>query len=130
MAQPDRPSSTVSLLTEALSHISSLFQSELRLAKTEISEKIDLIVQALIMIVAGAVLAMGGLFLLLQAAIAWLIRAGVQPHWATLIVAVAVLAIAGILVAIGLNSLKASRLKPERTLRQLGEDAAVVKEQI
>lgn len=130
MAQSERPASTISLVTDALSHISSLFQSELSLAKAEISEKIDLIVQSLVMIIAGAVLAIGGLFLLLQAAIAWLVRAGVPPHWATLIVAAVVLVLAAILVKIGLSSLKMSRLKPERTLRQLGEDAAVAKEQV
>jgi putative superfamily III holin-X len=67
---------------------------------------------------------------LLQAAVAGLVAGGVGLAWAALIIGGVALLIGIILVAIGINWLKAARPVPARTIGQWEQDAEIVKQQV
>ena len=116
------------ILLNLVRQLSGLIKSEGQLARAEISEKIDKLIGAAIMIGAGAVVLLPALVILLQAAVFALSDAGWSPAAASLIVAVVVLAIGGALCAIGLSRLKHVSLVPKKTIRQIEQDVAVATE--
>ena len=63
---PGRPS-TPSLFADALSQMTVLFETEIRLVRTEVSEKISYAIKAVIALLVAAVLALAGLFIILFA---------------------------------------------------------------
>jgi membrane protein implicated in regulation of membrane protease activity len=120
------------------SDISGLFRKEIELAKTEVSEKVSQASHALAFVAAGAVLALGALGVILSAIVTALaavfVGAGMGATAANSVAA----AIVGIVVAVvawlqisrGLNGLKVSNLKLDRTSASLQRDASVVKERL
>jgi hypothetical protein len=119
------------IFTDLVREFASLFRSEIRLARAEISEKISLVGLALGLFVAGAALLMAALVLLLEAAVVALVEQGMfSPTAATLIVA-GIALLAGILFLwIAINRIQARNLAPKRTVGQLQRDAAVAKMQV
>ena len=91
-------------------------------------KKLDKLIGAGIVLGAGALLLLPGLVLLLVALAYYLAQGGMSPATASLISSVVALAIGGVLLALGLSRLKAVRLVPNKTLRQIQQDVAVVKE--
>ena len=128
MSIKDRP--LTSLLTEVVSELAYLLQTEIRLAKTELSEKASQAAQGGTMIGVGAVLALAGLIIFLHAVVSWLAVAGLPQEWGYLLVGVAVLAIGGVLAMRGVNNLKGSALTPDKTVKQVRADFSVMKEQV
>ena len=125
------PGATIpGLFADVLGQVSNLFRTEVRLARTEISEKITQALTAAGFLIAGAVLLIGALYLFLQWLVILLVTLGLAPVWATLIVAVAVGAIGYFIVRKGLGDLSASQLAPNRTVQSFEKDAAVAKEHI
>jgi uncharacterized membrane protein YqjE len=118
------------LFSDVLNQVTNLFRTEVRLAKTEISEKINQALVAAGFIIGGAVLLIGGLYLFLQFLVILLVALGLAPVWATLIVAVVTVAIGFFIVRKGIGDLSASQLVPNRTVQSLEKDAAVAKEQV
>jgi Putative Actinobacterial Holin-X, holin superfamily III len=118
------------IFSDLLKELTTLFRSEIRLARTEFSDKITLLGLSLAMIGVGAVLLLAGLFLLLQAAVAGLIAFGFSPTVATLIVAAVVLLIGIGLLWFGLNRLHAKNLALKKTSEQLQRDVAAAKYQV
>lgn len=118
------------ILADLAKEFTSLFRTEIRLARAEVSEKISLAGMALALIVAGAVLLMAALVLLLQAAVVGLIEQGFTPALATLIVAGSTLIVGIVLLWYGLSRLKPRHLAPMRTVDQLQRDAAVARAQV
>lgn len=119
------------ILVELLKEFTSLMRKEVRLAKTEVSEKITLVGVGLALIAGAAVLAMAGLVMLLEAAVAALIdRGGLSPAAAASTVGLIVLGIAAILLALGTSRLKSANLTPTRTVEQFQRDATVAKQQV
>ncbi|MDF2798894.1 MAG: phage holin family protein [Devosia sp.] len=120
------------------SDISNLFHKEIQLAKAEASEKVSQTINGVVILLAGAVLALGalGVFLsFLVSLIASFFEAqGMDETMATSIGAIIVTVVVGIIAYVmvnrGLNALKASNLKMERTASSLGRDADVVKERL
>ena len=108
--------------------VTGLIKSESQLARAEISEKIDKITGATVMMGAGAVLVLPALVILLQALVVTLTRAGMHPELAALMVGVATLGVGGVLVAMGVKRLKAVSLVPEKTIHQLQQDVAAATE--
>ncbi len=127
---PDRQRSTPGLIADLMSQATGLFNSEIQLARAELSEKVTQGVAGLGLAIGGAVLLIGAVNVLLAAAVAALIEAGIPAPWSSLIVAAVVGLIGWLLVSIGLGRLKASRLAPGRTAGQLKRDAAMVKEKV
>ena len=124
-----RPS-TPSLLADALSQITTLFETEIRLVRSEISEKITVAITSIAVLVAAAVLMVAALIFLLQGLVELLIFYGWKPFAADFLVGViiAVIAIAAVLMA--KKGLSASTLAPSRSMHQIGKDAHLVKEQV
>ncbi len=118
------------LFTDMIEHLSTLFRKEVQLAKTEASEKVQQATNALIYMAIGGVLALAALIVLLFAIAAFLVAAGVEEQWSLLIVG-GVVALIGLGVLWkGMNDLKATNLKPNRTVNQLSADVRTAKEQV
>jgi uncharacterized membrane protein YqjE len=130
MATRESHHPVTSVLTAVVSEVAYLLQTELRLARTEIKEKIGQMATGAAMIGAAAALIIPGLVILLMAISQWLVVAGLSQEWATTIVAVVVLVIGGGLVMAGVKALKASSLVPERTIEQVRADFSIAKEQV
>jgi Putative Actinobacterial Holin-X, holin superfamily III len=124
------PRSIPELLKTFANDLTMLLRHEMRLARTETSEKVSDMSGAIGLLVGAAVLVIPGLVLLLQAFATMLVERGMQPHWALLLVSIFALVLGAILFLAGYGRLRASRFAPDRTLHQIRRDAAVAKEQI
>ena len=118
------------LVGDALSQFTKLFQNEVDLAKAELGEKVQKVGGALGFIGAGAVLVIPGLVMALFALSAALIGAGWSQPVSYLLSAILAFVLAGILFAIGINRLNARNLAPRETMRQLEKDKNTVKEMV
>nr|WP_306263607.1 phage holin family protein [Pararhizobium sp. IMCC3301] len=117
-----------SLLSDAMSNISSLVRSEVDLARAEINENITRAGVAIGMIAGAAIIALVTLNLLVAALVAALTEAGLEAGWSALIVGVILAVIAFVLFGKGINDLKLSSLAPTRTVKNVKRDAEAVKE--
>lgn len=118
------------LLTQIVSDLSFLLQTEIRLAKAELSDKASQVANGGIFIGIGAVSFLAGLFILLMAAVRWLEVAGLADRWGYLLVGVVAVGIGVALALKGGNSFKPSALVPDRTVEQLKADYTVAKEHV
>ena len=124
----DPNKSTGSLLSDALTHVSSLVRSEVDLARAEVNENLKSAGAAIGLIVGAVVVALTALNVLSAALVAALPEAGIPPGWSALIVGVAFALIAYVMVNKGTNALKLSSLAPTRTTKNVKRDAQAVKE--
>jgi uncharacterized membrane protein YqjE len=116
-------------LSEVIADVADLIQKEMRLARTELSEKLSLKIQGGIWMGAAALLGIIAVLVLIEAAVFGLAAAtGLALHWSCLIVA-GVLAIAAAAAFAKGRSDSQEELVPERSLHQVKEDIAAVKEQ-
>jgi len=118
------------LVGDALSQFTKLFQNEVDLAKAELGEKVQKVGGALGFIGAGAVLVIPGLVMALFALSAALIAAGWSQPVSYLLSAILAFVLAGILFAIGINRLNARNLAPRETMKQFEKDKNTVKEMV
>jgi hypothetical protein len=118
------------LFSDVINQASHLLRTEVRLAKAEISEKINQTVRAGGFVVAGAVLLIGALYLFLLWLVRLLVAFEVPEVWATLIVAVVAGLVGYLVVRKGMANLSASNMMPARTVHSLGKDADVAKETV
>lgn len=114
------------LSQDILRDIGILLSTELQLLRTEISEKLALTGISAALIAIGMLLVLATIVLLLQAAIAGLVAYGFSPVVATLLVAVATLAVGAVLVWFGLSRLRAENLAPSKTIHQFQKDVTIV----
>jgi hypothetical protein len=117
-----------SVLTAMVSEVAYLLQTEIRLARAELSEKLSNAANGGAMIGAAAILLLAGLFILLLAAVRWLEIAGLPDQWGLLLVGGAVVAIGLGLVLAGARNFKGSALMPHRTIEQVRADFLIAKE--
>jgi uncharacterized membrane protein YqjE len=116
-------------LTEVAGDFADLLQKELRLAKVEVSEKVAIKVRAgLGMGIAGGI-GIIALLLVVQAIVFAIASFGIALHWASLIVAAGLLAIAGGIYAKTRADAR-EEFTPERTLHQVRQDIRSAKEQL
>jgi uncharacterized membrane protein YqjE len=116
-------------LSEVIADVADLIQKEMRLARTELSEKLSLKIQGGIWMGAAGLLAVIAVLVLIEAAVFGLAAAtGLALHWSCLIVA-GVLAIAAAAAFAKGRADSQEELVPERSLHQVKEDIAAVKEQ-
>ena len=128
-AQHETGRSAGTLISEALTHMSTLVRKEFDLARAEVSQNFNRALVAVGLIVGAVVFALTSLIVLagaLTAALAEFIEEG----WAALIVAVVFAIIAAIMASKGANDLKASSLAPTRTAENLRKDKDAVKESL
>lgn len=121
--------SILDIFTDALNQFTNLLRKEGQLARTELSEKMSQAGVALGLIVGGAVFLIPALVILLEAAVAALVRAIAQP-WASLIVGGAAFILGLLIAAIGMSRLSAKNLSPNRTIQQVQRDVTVAKQQV
>ena len=116
-------------LSDVVGDLADLLQKELRLAKTELMQKLSLKLQAGAWFAVAAVLGVFVLMLAIEAAVFAVASYGFAMHWSCLIVA-AVIAVVAI-GAFAKGSADASEeLAPTRTLHQVKQDIATAKEQL
>jgi hypothetical protein len=120
---------TTSLFAEALAQMTTLFETEIRLVRSEISEKITQAVMAVAALAVSAVLFVAALFLILQGIVELLIAWGMRPFLADFLVGVVIAVIGVVALFMAKNRLSPSNLAPSRSIHQLGKDAQVLKEQ-
>ncbi len=125
-SEADRPS-TPSLIGDAIRQATALFSAEIQLVRLEATEKIVVVMVAIVSLIVAAVFIIVALIFLLQGLVEFLVHLGWAPFVASLAVGggIAVVAIIAMLVAI--RSLSATRLKPARALRQVRDTTDLVK---
>ena len=116
-------------LSDVVGDLADLFQKEIRLARTELSEKLSNKLRAGIWISAAAAFGVGAALLVLQALVFAIASYGIALHWACLIVAAALAALGGFAFAMG-RADAAEALTPTRTIHQVKQDFATAKEQL
>lgn len=119
-----------SLFTDVASEITHLFQTEIRLVRAEMNEKVSRAASGGALIGAGAVILLPAVFLLLLAIVRWLGVAGLPEHWGLLLVGAVVAVVGGALLMKGVNNLKGPALVPQRTIEQVRADFSVAKEHV
>jgi len=126
METDDRPVSQV--VQDIFANVQEIVRSEVRLAKTEITEEISQATRAGVYLATGGVCAAYALgFLLWSAAFA---LQQVTPVWlAPLLVGLVVAVAAGVLIVVGRNRMKLVNPKPEKTIASVKEDVEWVKDQ-
>jgi len=116
-------------LSDVVGDLADLFQKELRLARTELSEKISNKLRAGIWMSASAIFGAGTFLLILQALVFAIASYGIAMHWACLIVAAALAGLGGFAFAMG-RADAIEDLTPTRTIHQVKQDFATAKEQL
>ena len=130
MAAHNSTRSLASLFTDLISEVTQLFQTEIRLVRAEMNEKVSRVANSGALIGAGAVVMLPAVFILLLAIVRWLDVAGLPEQWGLLIVGVVVAALGAILLMKGINNLKGSALVPQRTIEQVQADFSVAREHV
>lgn len=124
----DSNKSTGSLLTDAMTHVSSLVRNEVDLARAEVDENLKSAGVAIGVIIGAIVVALTALNVLSAALVKGLAEAGIPEEWSALIVGVIFAIIAYVMINKGMKELKLSRLAPSRTAQNVKRDAQAVKE--
>jgi len=119
------------ILSTLIGQFTTLVRQESELARTELSEKIGSAMMGIAMAVGSVVLLLPALVILLMAAVYGLAEGLGWSMWLSALVVGAVALIIGlIVVAVGASRLKPSALLPNKTIKQLQEDAAMAKRQM
>lgn len=117
------------LFSDMVEHLSALVLKEVRLAKTEASEKVHQATGALVYAALGGLILLAGFLVLLDSAVAWMVEFGLDIEWSTLVVGLVVAVIGFILLRKGMSDIKAANLAPKRTVAQLRSDGRTAREQ-
>jgi uncharacterized membrane protein YqjE len=106
-----------------------LIRGEVRLAGVELERKLQSAVMALVWTFGGMFVAFAGFVMILTAAAYAL--SYVIPNWAAaLAIGVVITAIGAALTMAGVRTLTPANLTPHRTVRNVGQDAELVKEHV
>ena len=130
MAHTTERRGVVTLATDAVSQAAHLVQTEFSLARAELSEKLQAARAGFVLMLIGAIFLIAALFLILQAVVALLVAAGLEAHWAVLIVAGGSAVVGGLLVQHAKERLSPLDATPDKTLRELRRDTDLVKEKL
>lgn len=119
---------TLATLTgDAFSQFAKLLQNELDLAKAELGGKAQEAAIAACLIAGAAVLVIPAIIMALLALSAALVDYGLREPLAHLVAAAVAAALAACFIASGLQKLKAEKLAPTETMRQLERDKQAIK---
>ena len=128
MHESTRPLS--SLFTDTVAEVTHLFQTEIRLVRAELNEKLSRAANSGALIAAGGVVMIPAAFILLLAIVRWLAVAGLPEQWGLTLVGLAVAGAGAGLLMKGINNLKGSALVPRRSIEQVRADLSMAKEQV
>jgi hypothetical protein len=115
------------LMGDALSQFSKLFQNEIDLAKAELGEKAQQVGVATGFLMGAALFVIPALIMALLALSAALVEGGWSESAAHLLSALAALIFAAIFAIVGKQKLKSDKLRPAETMQQLEADKAAMK---
>ncbi len=118
------------LLSSALSQVADLVRAEIRLAKTEMSEKVSDVAAGGAYIAVGGVLLLAALIIFLQGIVSLLVLLGLHPTLSIFLVAIVTAIIGYVVLRKGMSNMSARNMVPDRTVRSLEKDAAVAREQV
>ncbi len=118
------------LLSDALTHVSSLVRNEVDLARAEMNENIKRAGVAIGLLAGGVVVLLVALNVLAAALVGLLTAVGIPAGWSAVIVGVGLAIVAYLMVQKGTNDLKANSLAPTRTAKNVQRDANAVKEAV
>ncbi|HTH15936.1 MAG TPA: phage holin family protein [Magnetospirillum sp.] len=118
-----------SLFSDLTQETASLFRNELRLARAELTNKARQARRGAAEVAVSVVFFLVGLGVLAAAAVLGLAIV-VQPWLAAVIVGVVALIIGGVLLAVGLRSMRANSLAPRRTMGTLRDNTRWAREQL
>jgi uncharacterized membrane protein YqjE len=130
MSDFNRISAAVRNFGDLFGDVADLFGKELRLAQSELKHGLSNLTQAAVLFVATGVVALFAVLLLLVGIVHLIASFGLALHWSYMLVALALLIIAGIIFFVARGKATAENLVPRRTLVQLGETARTLREQI
>jgi hypothetical protein len=117
------------LFAELSREARTLVHQEVQLAKTELTEKASAMGKGAGLIVAGALIAYGGLLAIIAAVVLGLIALGL-PAWAGALLGGVLIAGAGyLLIRSGLATLRTQPITPTQTIETLKENAQWLKTQ-
>ena len=116
------------LFNDAVGQLAKLIGNEFDLARAELSDKAGQAGRAAAIIGAGAVILIPALVMLLFAAAAALMHAGLSDPVAYLITGIGAAAVSAALIATGVKRLSGGALKPTVTLDQVQRDKVAAKE--
>ncbi len=117
------------LLGNVATDLQELVQGEVRLARSELDQKLHQIILAAIWLLGGALVAFAGLVVILQGVAAAL--ALVLPTWAaSLIIGVLIVVVGALFARSGLSMLTLKTLIPARMASNLQRDVDVLKEHV
>lgn len=130
MAHDAIPNSTlVRTLSDLLRDLSDLVRKEIRLARAELTEKVNSGVQATLWLAIAAVFGLIAVLLVVEAIVFALASLGLALYWACLVVA-GVLALCGVAAFAYGRSGARKHLIPARSIRQMTEDIRTAKEHL
>src|SRR3954452_5885524 len=118
------------LISDLAQQVTGLLQTEGKLLRAEMTEKLTKAGAGAIEVLGGAICLLAALMVLLQALVIALADAGLGAGWSSLLVGVLVAILGVVLLRTGTASLNPSDLTPDRTQDQLKRDVRVVKEQL
>lgn len=130
MSEAPQDRSLATLIGDLTQQASTLVQTEGRLLRAELSEKMTKVGGLATEVLAGAICILAGLMVLLQALVIALANAGLGAGWASLLVGLVVAGLGAMLIRNGSANFTAAELAPHRTQNQLENDARVLKEQV
>jgi Putative Actinobacterial Holin-X, holin superfamily III len=118
-----------SLISGLLQDLRLLVTQEIDLAKRELNEKVSVISRSAVSIVIGAVLAIGGVFVLIAALV--LVLALFMPAWvAAFVLALVLLGVGGLVLFLGVQKLRTMKYIPERTVRTVEDGTRKIRERV
>ena len=125
---PNDARSISRLIGDAFEQLSQLVQTEIRLARAELTDKATSAGIGVGLLFGGLLLIVPALVLFLIALALILIQQGMSPVGAHVLSGLVGAVLGGVLIAIGLQRLKPSSLTPDTTIRQVKKDIAAAKE--
>ena len=129
-AQHDDSGKSLGTLLRDLTHnVSDLVRSEMALARAETSAKVSRAGTAVASIAAGAAFGIAALIIVLQALVIAMSEI-MEPWLASAIVGLAVAALAWFLIKKGQSDLEATSLMPDRTIKNVREDARMAADHV
>lgn len=129
MSLVDRSRSLSRLLGDALDQLGALFQTEIRLAEAEMSEKVANAGRGVAFLVAATIFLVPVVTLLFIALALWLREASGMSLPLSFVAAAAIGALIGLILAfVGRKQLRPENLRPDVTLDQIRRDIAAAKD--
>lgn len=130
MTDPVSPKSAGEMMTDILGNVSNLVRNETDLARAEIADSLKKAAASLGAMALALVLAIAGINVLALSLIALLVRIGVPPPWAPLVVGAGLLLVALIVFTAAKSALNQIGFVPTRAARSVSRDVAAIKDSL